>query len=237
MEDNSLKRLSRLKSILILLQSEKILTAGKLARKFEVSTRTVYRDIRALEKSGVPIFVDEGKGFSLIEGYTIPPVMFTENEANALLTMELLAKASKDESLIKEYSSAMDKIKAVLPTRLKSAMKVLEEKVAVTKFYTENKIRSKYLMQFQKALLENIVVTIAYVNVKNEPTTRELEPFAIYSNANEEWVLIAFCRLRNEFRSFSLSRMTSVKFTDKSFVPQKITFEKFYKKYLQVKNP
>jgi predicted DNA-binding transcriptional regulator YafY len=232
MDDNTLKRLSRLTSILTILQSKKIITAKNLAEKFEVSPRTIYRDIRALEKSGVPIFVEEGKGFSIMDGYKIPPVMFTEEEANALLTMELIAKSSKDNSLIKEYSSAMNKLKAVLPARLKLAMKALEDKIAITKVFTDKEAKSNCLLQIQKALLENIVIRIDYVNVQNKASVRELEPFAIYSNTNEEWVVIAFCRLRNEFRSFSLSRIDKIFFTNQNFIPQNITFENFYKKYM-----
>ena len=165
-----------------------------------------------------------------MDGYKIPPVMFTEEEANALLTMELLAQASKDESLIKEYSSAMDKIKAVVPLSLKSAMTTLQDKIAITKLYTNNDNKSSNLIQIQRALVKNIVIQIKYTDSNNNVTKRDVEPFAIYSNTNEQWVLIAFCQLRNEFRSFSLSKIENIYFTEKNFIPQNITFENFYKK-------
>ena len=95
MIDSDTKRVSRLTAILTQLQSVRLLTATKLADRFGVSVRTIYRDIKALEKAGVPIVTEEGKGYSLMEGYRIPPVMFSENEANALLTAELLVMASK----------------------------------------------------------------------------------------------------------------------------------------------
>lgn len=88
MNDSDIKRLSRLTAILTQLQTKRILTSTTLAEKFGVSVKTIYRDIRALEQAGVPIFTEDGKGYSLIEGYRIPPVMFTENEANALITTE-----------------------------------------------------------------------------------------------------------------------------------------------------
>ena len=115
MIDSDTKRVSRLTAILTQLQSVRLLTATKLADRFGVSVRTIYRDIKALEKAGVPIVTEEGKGYSLMEGYRIPPVMFSENEANALLTAELLVMASKDQSLINEFKSATQKIKTVLP--------------------------------------------------------------------------------------------------------------------------
>ena len=74
-------RLSRLTAILIQLQSKRLITSTELADKYGVSIRTIYRDIRALEEAGVPIYTEEGKGYSLSEGYRLPPVMFTEEEA------------------------------------------------------------------------------------------------------------------------------------------------------------
>lgn len=230
MNDNDIKRLSRLTAILTQLQSKRILTATKLADKFGVSVRTIYRDIKALEEAGVPIVTEEGKGFSIMEGYRIPPVMFTENEANALITAELLIKACKDESLVNEFSSAIQKIKSVLPNQLKSRIESLENKVAITKFYTETGDKSKYLLSIQKALLENLVIKINYTNASNVASERELEPFALFSNTNDEWVLVAFCRLKKELRSFSLSKIRSLTFTYENFIPQNITFEQYLKK-------
>ena len=89
-------RLSRLTAILTQLQSSRIVTATALAEKHNVSVRTIYRDIRTLEKSGVPIVTEEGKGYSMMEGYQLPPVMFTEDEANALITAEQLVLKNKD---------------------------------------------------------------------------------------------------------------------------------------------
>ena len=85
MNDNDIKRLSRLTAILTQLQTKRILTSTTLAEKFGVSIRTIYRDIKALEQAGIPILTEDGKGYSLMEGYRIPPVMFTENEANAII--------------------------------------------------------------------------------------------------------------------------------------------------------
>jgi predicted DNA-binding transcriptional regulator YafY len=85
------KRLSLLTSILTQLQTKRLfLTATDLANKFSVSKRTIYRDIKALEQAGVPILIEEGKGYTIMDGYRIPPIMFTESEANALRTAEQL---------------------------------------------------------------------------------------------------------------------------------------------------
>lgn len=83
-------RLVRLATILIQLQSKRIITATEIAEKHNVSVRTIYRDIRTLEQSGIPIITEEGKGYSMMAGYVLPPVMLTQEEANALITGEQL---------------------------------------------------------------------------------------------------------------------------------------------------
>lgn len=230
MIENDIKRVSRLTAILTQLQSKRILTAPKLADKFRVSVRTIYRDIKALEKAGVPIITEEGKGYSIMDGYRIPPIMFSENEAYALLTAELLVMASKDQSLVDEFKSVTQKIKAVLPNRLKERIENLEDKVAVSKAYTENGEKSQNLLKVQKALLENIVIKINYTNASNKSSIRKLEPFAIYSNSNDEWVVVAFCRSRKDFRTFSLKRIQNLFYTDEKFQSHKMTFEDYLKK-------
>lgn len=95
-------RLARLTAILTQLQSKRMVTAKEIAEKHNVSVRTVYRDIRTLEKSGIPIVIEEGKGYTLMDGYRIPPVMFTQDEANALITAEQLIRKNKDQSLTEQ---------------------------------------------------------------------------------------------------------------------------------------
>ena len=132
MEHKDTKRLSRLTAILIQLQAKRMVTANELARKFGVSARTIYRDIKALEQAGVPIITEEGKGFSLLEGYRLPPVMFTESEANALITAEQLVLQNRDSSFIKEYTEAINKIKAVLLYATKEKVELLSSRIAVS---------------------------------------------------------------------------------------------------------
>lgn len=114
MNDKDTKRISRLTAILTQLQTRRLLTAAQHAEKYTVSIRTIYRDIRALEQAGVPVLTEEGRGYTLMEGYRVPPVMFTEAEANALVAAEQLVLKNKDTSFIKDYTAAVEKIKAVL---------------------------------------------------------------------------------------------------------------------------
>ena len=111
-----ISRLARITSIATMLKSKRILTAADIAKKFDISIRTVYRDIRTLESSGVPVITIDGKGYSIMDGYTLPPLMFTEAEANALITAEHLINKTKDTSLSKHFQDALVRVEMELIT-------------------------------------------------------------------------------------------------------------------------
>ena len=228
--DNDVKRLSRLTAILIQFLSRRLVNSTTLAHKFGVSVRTIYRDIKTLERAGVPIITEEGKGYSLVEGYKVPPIMLTETEANALLTAELIIQSSNDTSLIAEFSSVTAKIKAVLPGSMKSRTERLEKKMGVTNTYISKSPKSRLLLQLQKPLLEHTVIRVDYTNKAGEKSQRDLEPFALYANQKNEWVLVAFCRSKNDFRSFSLANINALTITNQVFMPHPITFEQYLAK-------
>ena len=227
MNDNDIKRLSRLTAILTHLQTKKILTSTTLAEKFGVSVRTIYRDIKALGQAGVPIFAEDGKGYSLMEGYRIPPVMFTENEANALITAEQLVLKNRDSSLIKEYTEAINKIKAVLLYSTKEKANLLSKRIAVSPAIP-NTSTSNSLTLIQNALTDFKVLKITYRSEhKDEKTERNIEPFALYYNLQESWTLIAYCRLRKDYRMFRLGRILQIEPLDLSFMPHKLTLKEY----------
>ncbi len=226
MEQNDTKRLSRLTAILTLLQTKSLLTSTELSKKFGVSVRTIYRDIRALESSGVPILTEEGKGYSLMEGYKVPPVMFTEAEANALITAEKLVLRNKDESFVKSYSDAINKIKSVLRYNTQSKVNFLSSRIS---FWRDpNQESTNYLTTIQTALTDYRLVKIVYTTpTKNEKTERLIEPFALY-NTKENWVLIAWCRLRNNFREFRLDRISNLITQNETFTPHTLSLSEYY---------
>lgn len=228
MEDNNdTKRLSRLTAILTILQTKRLLTASELANKFSVSKRTVYRDIKALEQAGVPILTEDGKGYSLMEGYRIPPVMFTESEANALITAEQLILKNKDASFVKEYSEAINKIKSVLRNNTKDKANLLSDRTVFRQNADHNRT-SNYLSTLQLALTNFNLVKIKYHSPDtNETTERIIEPFAIYST-QENWLLIAFCLLRKDFRAFRLDRIQNLTTLNEQFEPHKMTLQGYF---------
>ncbi|WP_139957911.1 helix-turn-helix transcriptional regulator [Flavicella sediminum] len=223
-------RISRLTSILTQLQSQKITTARSLAEKHKVSIRTIYRDIRTLEKSGIPVFMEEGKGYSLMEGYKLPPVMFTEEEANALITAEQLILKNKDASFVHNYREAILKIKATLQTTQKEKIELLSDRVYFNANY-EKENTSSHLMFLQTAITNFEVLQLEYQSLQNQNSTRFIEPFALYST-QENWLLIAFCRLRNEFRMFRVDCIKKITRTSEKFESHNMSLEEFYaKKY------
>lgn len=227
-DNNDTKRLSRLTAIITQLQTKRLLTAPELADKYGVSIRTIYRDIRALEQSGVPIITEEGKGYSLMEGYRIPPVMFTENQANALILAEQLVLKTKDISFINDYSEAIEKIKAVLKHNQKDKAKILADRTRFDLNVSRER-SSNNLSDIQYALTNFIILKIDYTNEKEETTTRLLEPFALISTDN--WLLIAYCRMRKAFRFFRLDRIKKLELLNENFEPHKMTLQEYLNNY------
>ena len=226
MNEKPTTRLSRLTSIVTQLQSKRVLTAREIAEKHHVSIRTVYRDIRALESSGIPIVTEEGKGYSIMQGFNLPPVMFTENEANALITAEQLILKNKDKSFAEHYKNAVSKIKAILRHSQKEKTELLAQRI-VFRSNAENKKTSNYLMTIQVAIANYNLIDIEYTSLKNEHTKRVIEPFALYST-QENWLLIAFCRLRNNFRAFRLDYIQQLLVQNQCFEPHNITLQEYF---------
>ena len=229
MNDNDTKRLSRLTAILTQLQTKRLLTATTLADKFKVSVRTIYRDIRALEQAGVPVLTEDGKGYTLMEGYKIPPVMFSESQANALILAEQLVLKNKDASFIQDYTDAIDKIKAVLRPTEKDKANLLADR---TRFEQNiNRARnSNNISGLQYALTNFYLTKIDYTNEENRTTSRVIEPFALISTT-ENWLLIAWCRLRKAFRYFRLDRITKMDILNEKFEQHKMTLQEYFDKF------
>ncbi|MEM9548047.1 MAG: YafY family protein [Bacteroidota bacterium] len=229
MNSEPLSRLSRLSAILTMLKSKSLVTSTQLAKKFEVSVRTIYRDIRALEQSGVPIYVEDGKGYKLMEGYTLPPIMFSEQEANALITAQQIILQNKDKSLIEHYSNAITKIKSVMRSESRDKATILEERVV----YIKNNYRvisSDNLMKVQSALTNSNLIHLTYTaQYDGKTTNRDVEPMAIY-HTQENWIMIAWCRLRNDFRDFRLDRINKLLVSAEFFEPRAFDLMSYFRR-------
>jgi predicted DNA-binding transcriptional regulator YafY len=221
-------RLSRLTAILTQLQSKRIVTAKEIAEKHDVSIRTVYRDVRTLEKSGIPILTEEGKGYSIMEGYKLPPVMFTEKQANALILAEQLVLKNKGVSFIKDYSEAIDKIKSILRYTIKDKANLLADRTQYNQVKNQER-NSNNLSDLQNALTSYNLVKIEYIEKENSVTDRLIEPFALLNSEN--WYLVAWCRLRNEFRFFRPDRIRTMEILKEKFKPHNMTLQEYFDKY------
>ncbi len=227
MLDKEISRLSRLTAILTQLQTKRLVTATELADKYKISVRTIYRDIKALEASGIPICIVEGKGYSLMEGYRLPPIAFTEAEANALITAEQIVLKNKDTSFIHSYTEALTKIKSVLKGDLKDKADLLSQSIVIRQ-NPSSETNSEYLSIVQMALTNRFVLQIKYQALEaDEISERSIEPFAIYST-QDNWLLIAWCRLRKDFRVFRLDRIQQFELLDQKYEPQKMTLQEYF---------
>lgn len=218
-------RLSRLTAIITQLQSQRIVTARDIAERHHVSIRTVYRDIRTLERSGIPIMTEEGKGYSMMEGYKLPPVMFTEEEANALVTAEQLILKNKDQSLIEHYQNAVIKVKSILKGDQKAKAEFLASRIQI-RANEKDEQTSHFLIQLQSAIANYQMVKVNYLSLDHHQSERKIEPFALYTT-KENWILIAFCQRRSDFRSFRLDCIQQLTVTNDHFEPHQMTLEQY----------
>ena len=212
MSDESVKRFDRIVSILIQLQSKKIVRAQDLADRFEVSLRTIYRDIRTLESSGVPIVSEAGVGYSIMEGYRLPPVMFTKEEAGSFVAAEKLMEQFTDDTLGAYFKSAMYKIKSVLRGKERDWIDAIESKVSINE---PQGLFNKDIPDALEIIFESIgekkQLVLKYLALQaDEPTTRLIEPVGLF-HENNYWYLMAYCHLRKDYRQFRTDRMLQVK--------------------------
>ncbi len=124
-----MNRIDRLFGILTFLQTKKYVPAEKIADRFQISVRTVYRDIKALGEQGVPVSFEQHKGYFVVQGYFLPPVSFSNEEASALLLMEAIVTGFADKSIQKHYSSALNKVKSVLKGPEKEKIELLNNNI------------------------------------------------------------------------------------------------------------
>ncbi|MDW3650051.1 MAG: WYL domain-containing protein [Bacteroidia bacterium] len=224
---DNISRLSRLTAILLKLQTRPFVSVQSLSEEFEVSTRTIYRDLTSLEQAGVPLVSEEGRGYRLMSGYNVPPVMFTEQEANALIIAEKFIAKSKDKSLIRDFNKAIDKIKSVLLDNEKEKVDLLADRIIIGKNWDED-ISSSYLADIKHSLTNYSLLHIHYQkNPQAEMTERNVEPFAIYLNTQENWILIAWCRWRNDFRTFRVDKIKELRVMDEKFSPHDLSLEEY----------
>jgi predicted DNA-binding transcriptional regulator YafY len=190
------------------MQGRRVTRAEDIAEEFATSIRTVYRDIAALAEAGVPIVGEAGVGYSIMKGYHLPPVHFTTEEATALITASMLMDRFADSSLMRSMTSALEKIRAVLPPDRQDHIARLESRMSLPTFPQRSQPGSLFLIQ--KALADRTVLRISYRGSGAvEPLRRDVEPLGL-TYYGDRWHLIAWCRVRQDYRDFRTDRIQAI---------------------------
>ncbi|MGK9175254.1 YafY family transcriptional regulator [Yokenella regensburgei] len=207
------RRADRLFQIVQILRTRRRVTAAMLAERLEVSERTVYRDIRDLSLSGVPIQGEAGSGYRLLPGFDLPPLMFTGLEVEALIAAIGMLQTWSGDVLAQAAGSAQEKLLGVLPTD----RRILAEsnRIITPNMGKYSQVR-RWFDVLHQAMRQHDVVYIRYENEKGEASQRAIHPLGL-SFWGEVWVLVAWCELRGDYRCFRLDRCQAVAITGNVF--------------------
>src|ERR1700744_3974103 len=233
-----MNRIDRISAILIQLQSRRVVKAADIADRFNISLRTVYRDVKTLEEAGIPLIGEAGVGYSIMDGYRLPPVMFTRDEAAAFLTAEKLMEKLTDPLLDENYKSAMYKIRSVLRMTEKDFRENIDGHIEVLKSrrLSGAKLELNPLQIVLKGIGERQVLSIHYFAAHNQQKSeRCIEPVGVFYQDNY-WHLIAWCRLRDAYRDFRLDRISDISLTTERFKTQHPNLKEYISQSAKEKN-
>jgi predicted DNA-binding transcriptional regulator YafY len=201
--------------ILLELQARGELRAEDLARKFEVSVRTVYRDVQALSETGVPVVATPGRGYRLMEGYFLPPLSFTADEAALLALGGEFVRERVDPDLRRAADEALSKLVAVLPPERRAAVDRWRRQLHFAS-YRPSAGESR-LGQLRSAIQDRRAVRLLYhAFARARPDPRVVEPVSLV-HLSDAWHLAAYCRLRQAPRYFRLDRIDRLEILDERF--------------------
>ncbi len=233
MEFDSTKRFDRIVAIFIQLQSKRVIKAQELADRFDVSLRTIYRDLKSLENAGVPIGGEPGIGYSLVDGYRLAPVMFSREEASSFIAAEKLMQQFPDRNIGRQFESAMFKVKSVLRGSEKDFIEALSPHISVEPAQKPAQILPSLFERIFESLTTHKQVTITYKTPEaDHPSVRDLEPVGIFQE-NGFWYLLGYCHLREDYRQFRLDRIQTIQRTEKPFTRKHGTVNEHRKQFDQ----
>ena len=201
-----MRRADRLFQIVQLVRGRRLTTAAFLARRLDVSERTVYRDVADLLHQGVPIEGEAGVGYRLGKGFELPPLMFTADEARALVASVRMAQVWQDPVMAQASQVALGKILSILP----NAARVAAESMVVfaPPLGLDPSVQLN-LQTLREAAQAHRRVQVAYSDAAGQLTQRILRPLGCFY-WGKVWTLAAWCEIREGFRSFRLDRMARV---------------------------
>lgn len=208
-----MRRADRLFQIVQLLRRRRITTAARLSEELEVSERTIYRDVRDLIASGVPIEGEAGVGYALPRGFDLPPLMFQDDEIEALVLGARMVESWSDPALVRAAGRALEKIEAVLPDRLRP--RVAASALFAPSFHIPESATA-HLAELRAAVSERRKIRFGYAREGGARSTRTALPLGLFFMGTG-WSLAAWCELRVQFRSFRLDRIHDLETLDERF--------------------
>ncbi len=218
-----MNRTDRLLAIVLELQGKGRQRAEDLAATFETSKRTIYRDIQALGQAGVPLMSTPGRGYALMEGYFLPPLSFSTDEATMLLLGSGVIRQHFDAQYRAAAESASRKIVGVLPEKLRVEVQSIQESIHFVESGIQAKMQEQAkLQQLRRAILQRTRVRFHYHRRQGAPAEpgpdeRETDPYALV-HLGGIWYLTAYCHLRRDIRHFRLDRMDDLTLLTTSFL-------------------
>lgn len=212
-----MRRADRLFEIIQLLRRKPTVRARELSEALEVSERTIYRDIQDLMASGVPIEGEAGVGYVLKAGFDLPPLMFKEQEIEALVLGARMVESWADSELALAATDAIAKIEAVVPDRLRAYM--AGTALLAPSSYGIEPIKYD-LAVLRRAIRSQLKVRFRYTDVLRQQSERTVRPLSL-AFFGPVWLLAAWCELRDDFRTFRLDRMERFAVTSDRFRPER----------------
>ncbi|MFN0096933.1 MAG: helix-turn-helix transcriptional regulator [Dehalococcoidia bacterium] len=205
-----MRRADRLFELIQHMRRKPVVTAQWLARELEVSERTVYRDIRDLQLSGVPIDGEAGVGYTLRKGYDLPPLMFTAAEIEALVLGARVVGSWGDAELGKSAHSAIQRIESVLPEKLRARLQ--DTRLFAPGFHVRD-AAVQHLSLVREAINARRVLWLSYSDASGAGTERRIRPVGLFFWGHT-WSIEAWCELRRDFRGFRLDRIQEIRILD-----------------------
>lgn len=213
-----MNRTDRLLAITLHLQSRRYTRAEDMAAYFEVSVRTIYRDVLALCEAGVPVVATPGLGYMLQEGYFLPPVMLTPDEASALLLGASFVAAQVDAPYRVSVETARAKVEKLLPEAIRLTVESLHDSLRfIGASTTRSPVLDTQLTTIRRAIEKGDVLTLTYHARHDDPSKRDVEPHGLVF-VYGRWLFAAYCRTRRAMRSFRLDRVETIAPTGERFV-------------------
>jgi predicted DNA-binding transcriptional regulator YafY len=201
-----MRRADRLFQIVQLIRGRRLTTAAFLSERLEISQRSIYRDIAALQAQGVPIEGEAGIGYRMRRGFDLPPLMFSIREAEALVASVRVAQSRIDTELAARADDALTKILAVLPSAERAAAERLSIYALPVGPDAATRLR---LTQLRQATDGKFKIRLEYLDLKDAPSRRVVRPLACFY-WGEVWTLAAWCEQREDFRNFRVDRIVAL---------------------------